>query len=124
MKLKTRAKRKFKRLTNPFYGKKGMGWINNPKKAFSNMARKNTKAAVNGAMGCLIACCWYPMYWTFILMWWMIKYIFLGMWWLGVAIVNGVIALIEWIMNLSATENSPAQEVDPTKEVNTNQKEE
>ena len=31
-----KVKRKLKRVANPFYGKKGMGWIKNPKKALSN----------------------------------------------------------------------------------------
>lgn len=31
-----RVKRKIKRIINPFYGKKGMGWIRNPKKALYN----------------------------------------------------------------------------------------
>ena len=31
-----KVKRKLKRVANPFYGKKGMGWVKNPKKALSN----------------------------------------------------------------------------------------
>ena len=35
----------------------------------------------------------------------MIKYSVLGMWWLGVLIVNGIIALVEWIINRNATDS-------------------
>ena len=34
----------------------------------------------------------------------MIKYTVLGMWWLGVLIVNGIIALVEWIINWNAVD--------------------
>lgn len=37
-----RAKRKLKSSINPFYGKKGMGWINNPKKAAYNKIYNKT----------------------------------------------------------------------------------
>ena len=36
----------------------------------------------------------------------MIKYTFLGMWWLGVLIVNGIIALVEWIINRNAVDTT------------------
>lgn len=35
-------KRKVKKSINPFYGKKGMGWINNPKKAMYNKVYNKT----------------------------------------------------------------------------------
>lgn len=35
-------KRKAKRTINPFYGKKGMGWIRNPKKAMYNKLYNKT----------------------------------------------------------------------------------
>ena len=35
-----KVKRKLKRVANPFYGKKGMGWVKNPKKALSNKIYK------------------------------------------------------------------------------------
>lgn len=42
-----RLKRSMKRAVNPFYGKKGMGWINNPKKAAYNaMYNKTTFSAM------------------------------------------------------------------------------
>lgn len=37
-----RAKRKVKSTVNPFYGKKGMGWVRNPKKAAYNKVYKKT----------------------------------------------------------------------------------
>lgn len=37
-----RAKRMVKKATNPFYGKKGMGFINNPKKAVYNKVYHKT----------------------------------------------------------------------------------
>ena len=37
-----RAKRMVKNATNPFYGKKGMGFINNPKKAVYNKVYHKT----------------------------------------------------------------------------------
>lgn len=37
-----RAKRTLKRSINPVYGKKGMGWINNPKKAMYNKVYNKT----------------------------------------------------------------------------------
>ena len=41
-----KAKRKLKRLTNPFYGKKGMGWIKNPKKALYNKVYHKTTFSI------------------------------------------------------------------------------
>ncbi|KRM91461.1 hypothetical protein [Liquorilactobacillus cacaonum] len=35
-------KRKLKRSINPYYGKKGMGWISNPKKAMYNKVYNKT----------------------------------------------------------------------------------
>lgn len=37
-----RAKRSVKRAVNPVYGKKGMGWVNNPKKAAYNKVYNKT----------------------------------------------------------------------------------
>lgn len=37
-----KLKRKVKKSVNPFYGKKGMGWINNPKKAMYNKVYNKT----------------------------------------------------------------------------------
>ena len=37
-----KAKRAIKSSINPLYGKKGMGWINNPKKAAYNKVYKKT----------------------------------------------------------------------------------
>ena len=37
-----KLKRKVKSSVNPLYGKKGMGWVNNPKKALYNKVYKKT----------------------------------------------------------------------------------
>ena len=42
-----RAKRAVKRSINPLYGKKGMGYINNPKKAVYNKIYNKTTVGVN-----------------------------------------------------------------------------
>lgn len=41
-----RAKRALKKSINPLYGKKGMGWINNPKKAAYNKVYKKTSVGL------------------------------------------------------------------------------
>ena len=41
-----RAKRMAKRTINPLYGKKGMGYINNPKKALYNKVYHKTSFSV------------------------------------------------------------------------------
>ena len=104
-----KVKRKVKRLTNPFYGKKGMGWVKNPKRAFKNKIYNKTTISSKKAMGCLIACIWYPIYWSFLLTWWFIKYTFLGFCWLGVTMINGCIALYEWFINRNAVDADPEQ---------------
>ena len=97
-----KVKRKLKRVANPFYGKKGMGWVKNPKKALSNKIYKKTTVSAKDAGGCLFACIWYPIYWCCILMWW-----------LGVLVVNGIISLVEWIMNRNAID-APVEAADFT----------
>lgn len=42
-----KIKRKAKKLINPFYGKKGMGWIKNPKKALYNKIYHKTTVGVS-----------------------------------------------------------------------------
>lgn len=37
-----RLKRAIKRKINPFYGKKGMGWVNDPKRALYNKVYNKT----------------------------------------------------------------------------------
>lgn len=39
-------KRKAKRAVNPFYGRKGMGWIRNPKKAMYNKVYRKTTFSI------------------------------------------------------------------------------
>ena len=42
-----KLKRTIKKATNPLYGKKGMGYINNPKKAIYNKVYNKTTVGVN-----------------------------------------------------------------------------
>ena len=41
-----RVKRAVKSSINPLYGKKGMGWVNNPKKAVYNKVYKKTSFSI------------------------------------------------------------------------------
>ena len=41
-----KLKRKVKRSVNPFYGKKGMGWVRNPKKAMYNKLYRKTTFSI------------------------------------------------------------------------------
>ncbi|WP_313413220.1 hypothetical protein [Sedimentibacter sp.] len=41
-----RLKREIKSAVNPFYGKKGMGWIRNPKKAMYNKVYNKTSFSI------------------------------------------------------------------------------
>ena len=74
------VKRKLKRVVNPLYGKKGMGFIKNPAKAIKGkIYRKTTvsaKSVGKGLGGCLWACFvipFYLMWYTLVLIWYMMK---------------------------------------------------
>lgn len=41
-----KMKRKIKSTINPFYGKKGMGWVRNPKKAMYNKIYNKTTFSI------------------------------------------------------------------------------
>lgn len=41
-----KLKRQIKSTVNPLYGKKGMGWVNNPKKAAYNKAYNKTSFSI------------------------------------------------------------------------------
>lgn len=108
-----KAKRTLKRLSNPFYGKKGTGLITNPKKAVYNKVYSKTTVSSKKAMGCLTACIYYPLYFSLLLMWYMVKYTFIGLWFCCVLIINCIIAFVEWLINLNAnrmTEDSVSGE--------------
>lgn len=50
-----RAKRAVKKAVIPGYGKKGMGWIKDPKKtAYNKVYRKTTFGGLSGSTGCLL----------------------------------------------------------------------
>ena len=108
-----KAKRKLKRVVNPLYGKKGMGFIKNPAKAIKGkIYRKTTvsaKSVGKGLVGCLWACFMIPFYlmwYTLVLMWYMMKYMVLGFVWISVALINGCIALVEWCINIGRKNHS------------------
>lgn len=42
----SKLKRKVKSTINPLYGKKGMGWVNNPKKAMYNKVYNKTSFSI------------------------------------------------------------------------------
>lgn len=116
------AKRKLKRVVNPFYGKKGMGFIKNPGKAIKGkIYRKTTisaKSAVKGFGGFLWACCvipFYIMWYTIVLMWYAMKYIFLAGIWIIVLLINGIMALVEWGINFYNQKNAEPVEKNDTK---------
>ena len=94
-----RATRSFRRLTNPLYGKAGMGWLKNPAKAARGKIYRKTTFSAKGLTGCLTACIYYPLYWTFLLMFWMLKICFMAMIFLLVGGVNLLIWLAELIYN-------------------------
>ena len=118
-------KRKFKRLVNPFYGKKGMGWIKNPSRAFKNKIYHKTTIsatkAVKGTSNLIVIILYYlivvPIKWMFILTWILLKYLCLGIAWLFVVLYNGIVSLVEKIIN-SKRENVPeAVDIDQESEV-------
>lgn len=108
-----KVKRKLKRVVNPLYGKKGMGFIKNPAKAIKGkIYRKTTvsaKSVGKGLGGCLWACFVIPfclMWYTLVLMWYMMKYMVLGFVWISVALINGCIAFVEWCINIGRKNHS------------------
>lgn len=112
-----KVKRKLKRIANPLYGKKGMGFIKNPSKAIKGkIYRKTTvsaKGAAKGIGGCLWAFCVIPFYITWyvlVLMWYMMKYLVLGTIWLFVFVINGCIAFVEWCINLGKQHHNEASD--------------
>lgn len=100
------CKRQLKRMTNPFYGKKGMGWIRDPEKALKNkIYRKTTISSAKATKG-LLWCCfvlpclavWWMIKYFAILLWLFVKYAFLIVWWLIMWPVNGCIWIVEKII--------------------------
>ncbi|WP_022762811.1 hypothetical protein [Butyrivibrio sp. AD3002] len=111
-------KRKLKRLANPFYGKKGMGWIKNPSRAFKNKIYHKTtfsaKSAIKGTSNIFGAILYYciviPVKWTAIIMFYMMKYLFLLMVWICVALFNCIVWLVETIINMRR-EDPPVDDI-------------
>lgn len=50
-----RVTRSINRSVNPYYGKKGMGWVNNPSKACYNKVYDKTSCSVVGIVVAVIA---------------------------------------------------------------------
>lgn len=102
-----KAKRKLKRMVNPFYGKKGVGWIRNPRKALYNKVYRKTsvssKKLVSG-IGSLLALPFIAVIYMAIFMIW---FSVMLLWWVCVLVVNWIIALVEWIINLNADGGEP-----------------
>lgn len=101
------AKRKLKRMVKPFYGIKGMGWIRSPKKALYNKVYRKTsvssKKMVSG-VGSLLALPFIAViYMAIFLIWFSLQLL----WWVCVMVINGIIALAEWIINLNADGGEP-----------------
>lgn len=107
-------KRKLKKMANPFYGKKGIGWIKDPSRALKNKvyhkttisAKSAIKKSSNFFVTFLYYCFVWPMKWIFIIMLEIMKWmaigiyllfrlIIMGLVWLFVNAYNGVISLIE-----------------------------
>ena len=42
----SKVKRELKGMVNPLYGQKGMGWVNNPKRAFYNKTYRRTTKSI------------------------------------------------------------------------------
>ncbi len=108
-------KRKLKRLVNPFYGKKGMGWIKNPSRALKNKIYHKTTFSVKDASKGISKILWlifYPVWiiikYTCIFTAIAVYYMIFAMIWLIVALFNGIIALIEWLINIGRKDNSTA----------------
>ena len=100
-------KRKLKRMVNPFYGKKGMGWIKDPSRALKNkIYHKTTFSAMDASKGIarLIYLIFYLMWlclkYSAIAIWLIIKYFVLATVWLITLLVNAIITLIELIINI------------------------
>lgn len=93
-----------------------MGWIKDPSRALKNKIYHKTtisaRTAVKrtssffGAIIYLIGLFYYyilviPIKWILIASWMLLKYTCLGIAWLFVTAFNGIVSLVEWIINLS-----------------------
>ena len=67
-----KLKRKIKKITHPFYGKKGSGWFKKPKKAAYNKIYKKTSFGLRDLFKCLREAKDRPL-WTVFLNKWLFK---------------------------------------------------
>lgn len=78
-----KIKRKMKKSVNPLYGKKGMGYIKNPKRAVYNKVYHKTTidlfkfkpAKLNSVFALPLLLIWYPLMWSCLLVYLMVKWI-------------------------------------------------
>ncbi len=101
-------KRRLKRIVNPFYGKKGIGWITNPKKALYNRVYNRTsfswRSLAKGSTNILYLLIVLPIKLMLILAWKIMKWTFIFMAFVAVclfvALYNGIMYLAEKAINV------------------------
>ncbi len=94
-----KLKRKIKKIGNPFYGKKGVGIIKNPKKAIYNKVYNKTsinafnmfKKSKNSFYNIFIALPMFFIVLSFQIVYYCYKYLFIGIMW----IINKITSLIK-----------------------------
>lgn len=103
-----KAKRKLKRLVVPFYGKKGIGFVKNPIKSVKGKIYRKTTVSAKSATKGLVALFMLPFYmayYGYVFLWYTVKYLATAIIWIFVQIVNLLISLVEWIINLASLKN-------------------
>ena len=93
-----KIKRKIKKMTNPLYGEKGMGYISNPKKAVYNKIYNKTsinafdvfKKSKNSFYNIFVA---FPLFFILLaieIVYYCYKYLFIGITWIIKKVINAV----------------------------------
>lgn len=98
-----KIKRKFKRLTVPFYGRKGVGFIRDPIKSLKGKIYRKTTISAKSATNFIVQLTILPFYfmlYCFLFTWYIAKYAVIAIVWLVVKLINLCIAFVEWIINL------------------------
>ena len=108
-----KVKRKIKRTINPFYGKKGLGFIKNPKKSIYNKVYRKTTfspfSLANGIGGLILGIIVLP----FWLMYLLVKLIIKGL----VLLFSAIWAFCKNLINKKQTDVSVAQVAAPEEEM-------
>lgn len=101
-----KVKRKLKRVVNPLYGKKGMGFIKNPVKSVKGKIYRKTTISAKSLTNSIGSLVWlfimiplYVMWYILLLTWYLFKFMVVGLVWVTIMLINGCIALIEWWIN-------------------------